>query len=942
MFRISENKILRPLFLTLIHAAFGLSLFAQQKGQHQEKPLPLDPNVRTGTLPNGFTYFIRHNETPKNRAVLNLVVKAGSILEEDDQRGLAHFMEHMSFNGTKNFPKNELVNYLQKNGVRFGADINAYTGFDETVYQLPIPADEEILNNGIRILRDWADAATLDIGAINKERGVILEEKRLQTGVENRMQGRYSPSLFNHSRYAFREPIGTDSILRSFPREALERFYKDWYRPDLQAVVLVGDFDVDKIEKLVKNSFNGLKNPLLKKQRIQYHVGLTGKNQFLALTDPEMSSTVAQIIIKHKAEALSTASQYKNAIVRRLFNGMLAKRFRDLSRGGNQDFLQAGASIGKLLADVDNFSFSVVARPGQLDKGVSAAWKEVSYLKRSGFKQQELDMEKEIYSNAMENAIKEKNNISSDSYAKEYIAYFLNHDLAPGIETEYAFVKKFLAEINLKDLNQLIVDYIRNDNTDIIILAPENTVLPNQEKFRSWMDLKPDKSSVSENIAPFTPKDLLGKDPVAGKSISSTVDQESGTTTIILSNGIRVILKPTGFKKDEILFSGFSAGGTSLYPEKDYQSAKHAAAVVSSSGAGNYGIMEMDSFMANRQMAVRPFISELSQGISGGSTKGNIEQALRLAYAYITEPRVDTMVFKNLIDKGRLSIEGRSKAAEAVFQDSINTILGGQSFRRTAPSLAKLNQISMQRCLEIFRERFSNNAGMVFTFVGSFEIDSIKPLIEKYIGSLPVTSNKNRFRDNGIKLSENAVKLTLRKGMEQKAKVELVFSGNFDYTPENRIKMDAIRGILQIRMIERLREQESGVYSPSVNLSLDKNPTSTFKLSIVFDCDPKQYAKLIASALDEVRKLKDQGPEEVNVQKYIAESIRSRETSVSSNQWWLGYIAGQLEDSESLSQYSTYGDGLKKLTVKSIKEAAAAYLDENRLIEAVLLPEERK
>jgi len=941
MSRISVINTRTPLLLILISIFLGQSLNARQKEKGVEEPLPLDPSVRTGKLSNGFTYFIRYNETPKNRVVLNLVVKAGSILEDDDQRGLAHFMEHMSFNGTKNFPKNQLIDYLQKNGVRFGADINAYTGFDETVYQLPIPADKEILNNGIRILRDWANAATLDPGAIDKERGVILEEKRLQAGVENRMQAHYSPVLFNHSRYAIREPIGTDEMLKSFPKSALERFYKDWYRPNLQAVVIVGDIDVNEVEKQIRKSFSELKNPLNEKKRPVYTIDLTGKNQFLTLSDPEMSSTVAQIIIKHKAAALSTAAEFRKAIVTRLFNGILAKRFRALSRNDNQDFLQADARIGKLLANVDNFSFRVVVKPGQLKQGVSAAWREIASLKQSGFMQKELDIEKNIYASAMENAIAEKNNISSESYAKEYIAYFLNHDLAPGIDMEYALVKKFLAEINLEELDKLTTEYIRKDNTDIIILAPDNTIIPNEGTFRSWMDSGSQKTAISNSTAPLAPKSLLRKEPVAGRFVSTTVDQADGITTMLLSNGIKVVLKPTGFKKDEILFSGFSPGGTSVYGETDYQSAKNAAAIVSSSGAGNFGPRDMDDFLANKQMGVQPFISELSQGISGGSTNSNIGGALQLAYTYLMEPRIDSTIFKNLMGKSRLALLGRDKNPQAILQDSIKAIFGGYNFRRTAPSLAKLDQINMARCLEIFRERFSNNTDMVFTFVGSFEIDSIKPLIEKYIGSLPTTGNKNYFVDNGIRLPEKAVRLFIKKGIAQRARVELVFSSDFEYSAENRIRMDAIREILQIRMIERLREEESGVYSPSVYLGLDKKPRSTFKLSIVFDCDPGRYARLIASALDEVRKLRDLGPKEVNVQKYIAESIRARETSVSSNQWWLGYIAGQLEDAEPLNQYSSYMNDLKKLTLKSIRETAANYLNEKRLIEAVLLPEER-
>jgi len=939
MSKILVKITLKTFFSTLACSLIGFSLFAQQKPENSNIALPLDPNVRTGKLPNGLTYFIRHNESPKNRAVLNLVVKAGSILEDDDQRGLAHFIEHMSFNGTRNFPRNAIIDYLQKNGVRFGADINAYTGFDETVYQLPIPADKQILLNGIRILRDWAGEATLEVAAINKERGIILEEKRLQAGVDNRMQARYSPSLFNHSRYASRAPIGTEKVLKTFPKAALDRFYKDWYRPDLEAVVVVGDFDAAEMEKLIRRSFSGLKNPSPEKKRPEYKIGLSNRNQFMALTDPEMPSTVAQVIVKHRAEPLSTPNQYKKAIVTRLFNGILAKRFRQLSRNEKQDFLQADAHIGKLLADLDNFSFTVVSRPGKLQEAVSAAWGEVDEVKRNGFNENELSMEKQIYASGMENALKEKNNITSESYAREYAAYFLNNDLAPGIDTEYALVKRFLAEIKLEDLKDIASGYITNNNTDIIVLAPENALLPDEKKFRSWMASPLNGSSPLKVDAPAAAKDLLSSKPRGGKTISSTFDKTSSIYTLMLSNGIKVILKPTGFKSDEILFSGFSPGGTSLYAQKDYQSAKSAAAIVSSSGAGNFGAKDIDNFLANRQMGVQPFISELSQGVSGGSTKEHLEAALQLAFAYLTEPRADSIVFKNFIARSRQSLISREKNPQSALRDSINAILGGHHFRRASPSLAGLEMIDMKRCLEIFKERFANNSGMVFTFVGSFQADSIKPLLERYIGSLPSDGHPNHFRDNGIGIPKTAVQQMIRKGRAPRAKVELIFTGNLTYSPENSIKMDAIKEILQIRMIERLREEESGVYSPSVFLGLDKNPKPTFKLSIAFDCDPLQYRKLIASALDEVRKIKKEGPSVLNLQKYQAESIRSREIALHSNQWWLGYLSGQLEDAEPLNAYTQYLGRLDGLTSKSLKDMASASLSEENLIEVVLLPE---
>jgi zinc protease len=371
--------------------------------------LPLDPGVRTGKLANGFTYYIRHNEEPKNRVIMYLVNKAGSVLEDEDQRGLAHFMEHMSFNGTKHFPHNELVNYLQKAGVRFGADINAYTSFDETVYELPIPSDKpELLKGGLEIMRDWAHEALLDPGEIDKERGVVLEEKRLGKGAGERMQRQYWPVILNNSRYAVRVPIGLDTVLNNFKRPTIARFYNDWYRPDLQAIIIVGDINVDQVEAAIKQQFADLKNPAHERVRPKYTVPLDGKNQFIAVTDKEMTSTQAEVMLKHKAPELKTAADYRGAIIQNLFDQMLGERYAELQRKADPPFINGGAGISGFMGGLDTYDATVSAKPGELEKGLKAVWRETERLKRYGFTATELERAKTAYLNGMESAVKEK------------------------------------------------------------------------------------------------------------------------------------------------------------------------------------------------------------------------------------------------------------------------------------------------------------------------------------------------------------------------------------------------------------------------------------------------------------------------------------------------------------------------------------------------------
>ena len=902
--------------------------------------LPLDPKVRRGVLPNGFTYYIRHNETPKGRVVFNFVVKAGSILEDNDQSGLAHFMEHMSFNGTKHFPKNHLVDYLQQNGLRFGADINAYTGFDETVYQLPLTSNIEILRKGLLIIRDWAQEASLDNEEIKKERGVILEEKRTQMGAGQRLQLKYTPMLFNYSRYADRNPIGTDSNLKSFPPSAIRRFYKDWYRPDLQAIIAVGDFDAAQMERMIKASFGSLKNPVHQRPRIKYAIGLSGKNGFVALEDPEVNSVVAQVVIKHRAPEMKTKAEYKLAIVTRLFNRIVGQRLKALYTSDSAKVLQANASINPLMGGLDNFAVNIVARPGKLKEGVGAVWTEIERIRQFGFKPKELELAKQIYQNGMENGFKEKNSISSASFVQEYVAHFLRGSLAPGFDNEYQLVTQFLAEINVQDLDHLARAYIRKDNMDIILTGPENSGFPSETIFKSWMsavDIKENQDQGKTGVAAAKP--LLRLAPVPGKVIAMTNDQ-SGISTITLSNGITVILKPTRFKNDEILFSGFSPGGTSLYTDHDYQSAKNAAGIVSSSGAGNYNYKELEEYLSGKQMGVQPFISELSQGVSGGSTAGNIGAALELAYAYLTEPVIDKTLFQQLISRRKIAVAGRSKDPGTVFQDSIAAILSNHHPRRMPVTDQKLNEIDIDRAEQIYKERFSDLTGMTFTFVGSFNTDSIRPLLEKYIAALPSKGTKSSFRDLGIGLPAPKIDRVIKKGIGTKARVELFYTGAFNYEFKERMKLDALKGVLELRLTERLREEESGVYSPAVSLSLDKIPQKEFKILLSFECAPENTQRLIKATLDEITQLKANGPSAVNLQKFKMESIRSREIEIRSNQWWLGYLAGQLEDGEPLNDDQLYLQNLNHLDPSGLKISAQQYLKPENFSQFILLPEQ--
>ena len=920
---------------------FVFGLVVGVAGIARAQTLPLDPAVRTGKLPNGFTYYIRHNEEPKNRVMLYLVNKAGSVLEDEDQRGLAHFMEHMSFNGTQHFPHNELVDYLQKAGVRFGADINAYTSFDETVYELPIPSDKpELLKGGMEIMRDWAHEALLDPGEIDKERGVVLEEKRLGKGAQERMQRQYWPLILNNSRYASRIPIGLDTVLNNFKRPVIARFYHDWYRPDLQALIVVGDINVDQIEAQVKQQFASLKNPEHEKQRVKYTVPLTGKNQFIAVTDKEMTATEAEIMIKHKAPEMKTAADYRNGLVTNLFNQMLSERYAELARKSDPPFIAGDAGISGFIGGLDVFDVSVTAKPGELERGLKAVWRETMQLNRFGFTATELERAKTAYMSSMETALKEKNKTNSSSYVSEYQSYFLKGEAAPGIDAEYKLTKNDLPTITLADVNNLTKAYIADLNRDILILAPEKdkASLPDEAKVNNWL-----KAVEAENITPYqdevSTKPLLTAEPVPGTVKSEELNKEFNITTITLSNGVKVLLKPTDFKNDQIIFSGFASGGTSLYSDADYQSAYNAAGIIPAGGVGNYNPGELTKFLAGKELSVRPFISERFEGVSGGSTPKDLETAMQMVYAYFTEPREDTAIFKGIISRSVASLSNRANDPGSVFSDTVSAIMGSYSVRRTGPSVQKLEQINLDKAYQVYKERFANANGFTFTFVGSFDVNTIKPLLEKYLGSLPVTNQHEEAKDLNIHPPAGKVEKTIYKGTEPKATVYLVYTGKYDYSPENNVKMDAMKEVLEIRLLERLREDESGVYSPGVQESTSLLPQQRYSFLIHFGCAPQNVEKLIASTLDEINKLKTNGPLQENIDKWRAEEKTSFEPQLKTNEFWLGYISGQLQNGEKLDEVNQYNARLDAVKTSDVKTMAGKYLSGDNYIRFVLVPE---
>ena len=906
------------------------------------QPIPLDKAVRTGKLANGFTYYIRKNNEPQKRVQLYLVNKVGSVLEDDDQQGLAHFMEHMNFNGTKHYPKNALVDYLQKTGVRFGADLNAYTSFDETVYELPLPTDDATMTaSGLNIMRDWAQEALLDSIEIEKERGVVLEEERLGKGASDRMARKFYPVMFNHSRYAERLPIGIDKVLINFKPAVIKRFYHDWYRPDLQALIVVGDVNVDEVEKLIRGQFADLKNPANERQRTKYSVPLTGHGQFLTVTDKEKTSTEIEILYKHKASVLKTEADYLESIKRSLFNQLLAaRRYAEISQEAKPAFTNMNANIQGILGGLDAFTFDVTPKSGQLQQAVEQSWLIVEKVKYFGFTQAELDRAKQNYLRSLENGLKEKDKTPSDSYVKEYQRLFLQKEASPGIVWENDFVKKHIDQVKLADIKAVMDDYFMSADVDVLVLAPEKdkSTLPDSATLSSWInnvnksDIKPFKDDeVSQTLLVIKPK--------PGKVIAKSAVPQINITELTLSNDVKVILKPTDFKNDEIRFTAFSPGGTSLYNDADYDNAANAAALISRFGLGNLNPVQLSKVLNGKQLNVAASIATRSENINGYTSIADLETALQLVYMQFTQPRKDSTLFTNIINNAKESLINRYADPNNVFADTVSYVMGNYSFRSSPTNAERLNKISMQKAYNIYKERFADAAGFTFIFVGNFNIETITPLLEQYLGSLPSLHKNEKARDLGIHIPAGQLTKKVFKGTENKAIVRLLISGDYQYSAQNNLLLKALGDILQIKVLQHLREEESEVYSPSVQTLYNKYPKNRYAFTVSFGCAPKNADHLIDMVKKEMATLVAKGAEADDIQKFKAAYEKNVELALNDNGFWLGYLSGQYENDENVLQVLDAKTNLEKVTPDTLKKAAQIYLNDNNIIRFELLPE---
>jgi zinc protease len=903
--------------------------------------LPVDPRVRVGMLPNGLRYYIRANGRPERRAELRLVVDAGSVLEDDDQRGLAHFVEHMAFNGTRHFPKQELVDYLEGIGMQFGPDLNAFTRFDETVYLLTVPTDSApILEQAFQILEDWAQHQLFDSLEVERERGVVLEEWRLGRGAGSRMRDQQLPVLFQGSRYAERLPIGERQVLETFDHEALERYYRRWYRPDLMAVVAVGDFDVEVIEGLIVEYFERLPTPAEPSGRAAFAVPDHDGTLFAIATDPEATNSQIAVYFKQPLRPVGTVGAYRRRLVETLYNRMLNQRLFELTQAAEPPYVGALSGQGRIVRTKEVYMLGALVREGGLLTGLEAVLTEAERAARHGFTASELDRAKAELRRSLEQAFDERQNTESATYAAEYLAHFLEGDPFPGIEYEFALTEELLPTIGLEEVNRLPAACITAGNRVVLVNAPakEGLETPDEAALTAVFEAVAAKAlEPYEDVAADVP--LVTALPAPGPVVREGRVEEVELVIWELANGVRVLLKPTDFKDDEILFDAWSPGGTSLASDESYVAATTAAGVVRSSGVGDFTLVELDKVLAGKAAQVRPYVSSLYEGLSGSASPQDVEIMFQLIHLYVTAPRRDSTLFASYRSRLKASLENRSVSPEVAFWDTVDVVLSQHHVRRRPPTAALYDEMDLDESLRFYRERFGDAGDFTFVFVGRFDPDSLRPLVETYLGSLPSRGRKETWRDEGIDPPVGVIRRAVERGVEPKSLTALVFTGGFEFTNESRYLLRSLQEVLQIRLRERLREDLSGTYGVTVQSSAVPVPDGEYSIFIQFGSAPERVEELVRVVFRQLDSLATVGPTEVELAKVKEGQRRARETRLRENGFWLSLLLLYDRYELDFADVGRFESLVQSLDARMIQEAAQRYLRSDNYIQVTLYPE---
>ena len=938
-------KKLRKMMATFALLCIALVSMAQQP---QMPPIPIDPNVRIGKLENGLTYYIRHNELPENRADFYIAQKVGSILEEENQRGLAHFLEHMCFNGTTNFPGKGIINWLETIGVRFGENLNAYTNIDETVYNInnvPVLRDG-IVDSCLLILHDWANDLTLAEAEIDNERGVIHEEWRTGQGAMMRMYEQALPIAFKGSKYGERLPIGTIEVIDNFPYQALRDYYEAWYRPDQQGIVVVGDIDVDKVEAKIKEIFSPIPMPANAPER-KYEQVPDNKEPIITIAkDKEQPTTMIYIWHKHKPfpnEAKNSIAYLKYNYMLSMVSQMLNARFSELLQSANPPFILAGAQDTDFLLAKTTEAFAGIAfsKEDGIPTAISALVREIERAKRFGFTASEYARAKADYLRALESAYNERDKMKNNQYVQEYVRHFIDNEPIPGIEAEYALMNQLADNIPLEAINSILPQYIKEDNIVVNIFGPdkEGMVYPTEAEI-----LKILNDTKAEEITAYVDKvsnePLMKETPKAGK-IVKTEEGPFGSTALTLSNGVRVVVKNTDFKADEIRMAAFSPGGTSVFGTKEVIQLQTLNSVAGLGGLGNFSNVELNKVLAGKKASVSASVSELTERLDGSCSPKDLETLMQLVYLSFTAPRMDNDAFQSFKQRVKASLANQEADPMTALSDTLQKEMYGNHPMAIRLTSEMIDHIDYDRIMEMYKDRFKEAGDFTFLFVGNINLDEAKPLIETYLGGLPTINRKETFQDIKMDVQKGAHKNLFEKQMETpKTTVVNYISGHCEYNLKNSLLMTMLSQTMRMVYTETIREKEGASYGVSAQGQVSRGTKDEAMFQIYFDTDPAKREKMEQIVMAEIQKVAQEGPNPEHLAKVKEFLLKKHVENAKENGYWLR----QLHEYYwyNLDMNSDYEKWVNELTVEDVKNFTKALLDQGNIIEVTMTAKETK
>lgn len=937
------KHLLRGFFIAVLFICCNFQLVLAQPMQ----TLPVDKNVRIGKLDNGLTYYIRHNALPEKRVEFHIAQKVGSILEEPQQRGLAHFLEHMAFNGTKNFPGDEtglgIVPWCETKGIKFGTNLNAYTSIDKTVYRISnVPTDNvSVVDSCLLILHDWSSAINLADKEIDKERGVIREEWRSRNSGMLRVYTDLLPTIYQGDKYADCMPIGSINVINNFPYKDIRDYYHKWYRPDLQGIVIVGDIDVDTVEAKLKAVFADVQKPVNPAERTYYPV-TDNKEPIVAIgTDKEVDDPSIEIYFKQDATPDSEknnvgylASQYMTSMI----SSMLNARLSELVQSANPPFTRASSYYSDFFVakTKEAFALSASSKADGIETALKTLLQETERARRFGFTESEYARARANYLQSLESAYNEREKTKHGSYVREYVQNFLNGEPIPGIEAEYAMMNQLAPNIPLQAMNMVMQQLVPDSNQVVIIAGPakEGLKYPTKEEVINLLKGMKDLD-LQAYVDKVSDEPLMKEAPKGGKIISEKEGDIYGSTKLVLSNGVTVYVKKTDFKADEIRMKGTSLGGKSIFPDKDALNFAVMDNVIAVGGLGNFSQVDLTKVLAGKKVSVNAGLGATTENVFGTCSPKDFETMMQLTYLTFTAPRKDAEAFESFKNRMKAQLESAQANPLSSINDSLQKAMYNNHPRVVMMKPEMVDQIDYDRILEMYNDRFKDASDFTFYFVGNIDLETAKPLIAEYLGALPAINRKETFKDTKMSIRKGVYKNEYAKEQQTPtATIVFLYSGKAPYTLKNDILLSFATQVLDMVYTEEVREKEGGTYGVNCFGDLQKYPKEQLLLQIVFQTDPAKKDKLAGIVVDELKKLAAEGPSDVHLQKVKEYMLKKYADNQKENGYWMNNLNDYFYYGMDMTE--GYTDIVNSITAKDIQKFVSDLLKQGNEIEVTM------